>query len=70
LIDHSLVSVIAPDCMTADSLTKVVSVLGPKDGLAMIEHTRGVAARVVRQPAAQVEIRESTRFARYYEEAP
>jgi thiamine biosynthesis lipoprotein ApbE len=56
--------------MTADSLTKVVSVLGPKDGLAMIEHTRGVAARVVRQPAAQVEIRESTRFARYYEEAP
>ena len=70
LTDHSLVSVIAPDCMTADSLTKVVSVLGPKDGLAMIEHTRGVAARVVRQPAAQIEIRESTRFARYYEEAP
>jgi thiamine biosynthesis lipoprotein len=29
LTDHSLVSVIAADCMTADSLTKVISVLGP-----------------------------------------
>lgn len=68
LTDHSLVSVIGPDCMTADSLTKVVSVLGPQRGLDIIEHTRGVAARVVRQPAEQIEVRESSRFARYYED--
>jgi len=67
LTDHSLVTVIAADCMTADSLTKVVSVLGPQKGLEIIESTPGVAARVVRQPGETIETHESTRFARYYE---
>ena len=67
LTDHSLVTVIASDCMTADSLTKVVSVLGPQRGLEIIESTRGVAARVVRKPSETIEMHESTRFARYYE---
>jgi thiamine biosynthesis lipoprotein len=67
LTDHSLVTVIASDCITADSLTKVVSVLGPLEGLNIIEGTRGVAARIVREPAEKVETYESSRFARYYE---
>jgi thiamine biosynthesis lipoprotein len=66
LTDHSLVTVIAPDCITADSLTKVVSVLGPERGLRFIEATRAVAARVVRRPAEQIELHESLRFRRFY----
>jgi len=67
LTDHSLVNVIAPESITADSLTKVVSVLGPKEGLKFIEHTPGVAARIIRDPAGKIEVRESSRFAQYYE---
>jgi FAD:protein FMN transferase len=65
LTDHSLVSVIAGDCMTADSLTKVVSVLGPEKGLKFIEATRSAAARIVRQPGEKIEVTESPRFARH-----
>ncbi|MBI4323869.1 MAG: FAD:protein FMN transferase [Chloroflexi bacterium] len=67
LTDHSLVSVIAPDCITADSLTKVVSVLGPEKGLKFIEHTPKVAARIVRMPSQKVEVYESSRFNSFYE---
>ncbi len=67
LTDHSLVSVIAPDSITADSLTKVVSVLGPEKGLRFIEHTPHVAARIMREPGDQIQTRESSRFRRYYE---
>ena len=66
LIDHSLVTVIARDCMTADSLTKVVSVLGPAKGIEFIEATPGVAALAARKPGDVIEIYESKRFARYY----
>lgn len=69
LTDHSLVTVIARDCMTADSLTKVVSVLGPERGLKFIEGEAGVAARVVRQPGDTVEAYETRPFGRYYEGA-
>jgi thiamine biosynthesis lipoprotein len=67
LTDHSLVNVIAPDSITADSLTKVVSVLGPKKGLAFIDRIPHVAARVIRDPEGKIEIYETSRFARYYE---
>ena len=67
LTDHSLVSVIAPDSMTADSLTKVVSVLGPEKGLKLIEATPGVAAHVMREPGEKLEAYETSRFAKYYE---
>ena len=67
LTDHSLVSVIARDSITADSLTKVVSVLGPEKGLEFIEHTPGTAARVMREPGERIEVRESTEFGKYYE---
>jgi thiamine biosynthesis lipoprotein len=67
LTDHSLVTVIARDCMTADSLTKVVSVLGPEQGLKLIKQDRGAEARVVRKPADQIESRETVGFGHYYD---
>jgi len=67
LTDHSLVSVIARDSITADSLTKVVSVLGPEKGLKFIEHTRGTAARIMREPGDVIQTCESKRFRQYYE---
>lgn len=69
LTDHSLVSVIAPDSITADSLTKVLSVLGPKRGLQFIEATPRVAARVMREPGQKLEAYESSRFGKYYQKS-
>ncbi len=62
LTDHSLVTVIARDGMTADSLATAVSVLGPTAGLKLIEETRGAVALVVRKPGERVEHTESRRF--------
>ena len=56
LTDHSLVSVLAPDCGTADRLATAVSVLGPERGLVFIEQTPGTAVRIVRQPGEKVEV--------------
>jgi thiamine biosynthesis lipoprotein len=66
LTDHSLVNVIAPESITADSLTKVVSVLGPEKGMHFIEQTPGVAARIIRDPDGKIETRESRGFEQYY----
>ncbi len=60
-------NVIAPESITADSLTKVVSVLGPEQGLKYIDDVPHVAARVMRAPEGNLEIRESPGFAAYYE---
>lgn len=65
LTDHSLVTVIAPDCMTADSLATAVSVLGPEAGLRLVESSRSVAARIIRQPEGTLQRFESRRFARH-----
>ena len=59
-------TVIASDGMTADSLTKVVSVLGPEEGLDFIRSKTRAEARVVRKPAEEVEVRTSRGFARFY----
>jgi thiamine biosynthesis lipoprotein len=56
LTDHSLVTVLARDCFTADSLATVVSVLGPGRGVRFIEETSGVTARIVRQPGGEIEV--------------
>jgi FAD:protein FMN transferase len=64
LTDHSLVTIIAPDCTTADSLATAVSVLGPKAGTELIEKTPSAAARILRQPGSTVEIYESDRVRR------
>ena len=55
LQDHSLVTVIAPDCMTADALSTALSVLGPKDGSTLAIQQNAIA-RWQRQPAEAVEI--------------
>jgi thiamine biosynthesis lipoprotein len=67
LTDHSLVNVIAPEGITADSLTKVVSVLGPRKGLKFIKRLPRVAARVIRDPDGKIEIHESPGFSKYSE---
>jgi FAD:protein FMN transferase len=64
LTDHALVSVLAPDCTTADSLATAVSVLGPGRGMRLIEETPGVAARMVRKPGAKIECLESSAWPR------
>ena len=61
LTDHSLVVVIAKDCMTADALSTSVSVLGPERGLKFAE-SQGACARVVREPNDKIEVRESKCF--------
>lgn len=70
LTDHSLVTIIAPNAMTADSLATAVSVLGPKAGLALVEATPKVAALVVRRPAETIERFESRRFRRLPSASP
>jgi thiamine biosynthesis lipoprotein len=62
LTDHSLVTVIADDGMTANGLSTSVSVLGPERGLKLVEETPGAAARVVRRPAHKTEQIESSRW--------
>jgi thiamine biosynthesis lipoprotein len=62
LTDHSGVTVIAPDCTTADSLATAVSVLGPKAGLKLIERTPGAAALIVRSTDGPPETFPSRRF--------
>jgi len=62
LTDHSSVTVIAPDCITADSLASAASVLGPDRGLKLIDETPGAAALIVRAPDGTVEMHESCRW--------
>jgi thiamine biosynthesis lipoprotein len=47
LINRSSVSVVARDCITADSYATAVSVLGPKRGLELIEETPAAAVLIV-----------------------
>jgi thiamine biosynthesis lipoprotein len=63
LIGRSSVTVVAPNGITADSLTKVVSVLGPRRGFAIVDKIDGVASYVVRKTEKGEEEFESRRFA-------
>ena len=65
LTDHSSVTVIAPDGMTADGLASALSVLGPKDGLKLIDTMPQTAAFIVRAPRDEVESYESRRWKCY-----
>ncbi len=65
LTDQSSVTVIAPDAITADSLATAVSVLGPEQGLMLIEHTPGAAAIIMRNVDDKVETYVSQRFASF-----
>ena len=67
LTDHSLVNVVAKDCMTADALSKLVSVLPPHEALRIIERTPAVAARIVRKPHDKVEEYETQNWKAFVE---
>ncbi len=62
LTDHSSVTVIAPDCITADSFASAVSVLGPEKGLKLIEATPEAATFIVRAPEGKTETHQSARW--------
>lgn len=62
LTDHSSVTVVAPSGMAADGLASAVSVLGPQQGLKLIEETPGAAALIVRAPRGKVETYQSSRW--------
>ncbi len=66
LTDHSLVTVIATNCTTADSLATTVSVLGPKNGLQLVERTPGAEAHIARQPVSAIEVSETIGFGKFY----
>jgi len=69
LTDHSLVTVIAKDCTTADSLATAASVLGPVDGLELLESRRGVVGQIVRKPGETIERIETRGFRRHLDES-
>jgi len=62
LTDHCHVTVIHADGATADALSKAVSVLGPQQGIKLIDETAGAAAFVVRAPAGKPQMFESKRW--------
>jgi FAD:protein FMN transferase len=62
ITDHSLVSVLAPDCTTTDLLETTVTVLGPERGMKLIEDMPHVAAYIVRKPMDKVETFETSRW--------
>jgi thiamine biosynthesis lipoprotein len=62
LTDGSKVTVIAPNGLTGDPLTKVVAVLGPQRGLKVIEETPGCSVWLLRAPEGKVETFQSSRW--------
>ena len=62
LTDHSSVTIVAPNGILADALASAVSVLGPKEGLELIEKTPECAALIVRAPQGKSEAHRSTRW--------
>jgi thiamine biosynthesis lipoprotein len=64
LTDHSLVTVIAPDGVTADSLATAASVLRPPEALKLIEAVRGAELLILRQPGTILEVHQSRGFNR------
>ena len=68
LTDHSLVTILARDGTTADSLATAVSVLGPQDGLKLVEKTPGAAALILRaagDAGDRLETHESRRLSQW-----
>lgn len=62
LTGPSSVTVLAPDCMTADALATAVSVLGPVAGLRLVEEVQGAEALYVRIRDGKLESFRSGRF--------
>ncbi len=66
LTDHSQVTVIARDGLTADSLSTAISVLGPDRGLRLGRHFRA-GVYVLRAPEGRWSVTENRRFRRWLE---
>ena len=62
ITDHSLVTVLAPNCTTTDLLETTVTVLGPEAGMKLIEGMDQVACYLIRKPGDKIEQRESSRW--------
>lgn len=69
LTDHSLVTVIAPNGMQADALSKVISVLGAGEGWA-IARRRDAQVFVMKMPDDRIEQWESPGFASFWDPDP
>lgn len=69
LTDHSLVTVIAQDCITANTLATASSVMGPEAGMKLVEQTRRAALHMVRKPGEVIEQHASSRLVDYLETA-
>ena len=65
MTDRCGVAVIARDCITADSLDTAISVMGPAEGLKLIERTPGTAAFIVCPSDAGTIIHQSPNFESY-----
>lgn len=62
MTDHSLVTVLGPDCTTTDSWETTVTILGPERGLKVIAEVPDTAVHIVRKPGAQIEVYDSPRW--------
>ena len=63
LTEQRLVHVIASDAMTADSLATAISVLGPGEGMRLVDGDKRIGARVASRDAlGQVRLAESPVF--------
>ncbi len=62
MTDHSLVVVVAPDCLTANSLSTTLCVVGPKLGLQLVSAFPRAEARMLRKPDAIIESAETALF--------
>jgi thiamine biosynthesis lipoprotein len=69
LVGRMSATVVAPSGITADSLTKVVAVLGPDKGFPIIESVPGASARFVRRTDDGLETRTSKGFPSLHEPA-
>lgn len=65
LSTRSSVTVMADDCITADSLATAVCVLGPKAGLALVERTPGAAAFIALVEDGTLKTYRSSRLAEF-----
>jgi thiamine biosynthesis lipoprotein len=62
LVGRMSATVVAPTGVQADSLTKVVAVLGPERGFSIIRAEKGVSGRFVRKTAKGIEVKVSECF--------
>ena len=62
LTGRSSVTVVAPDCATSDALATAASVLGPQEGLKLIDSTDGAAALFVQAEGEGVRSFETSRW--------